>query len=95
MANTTGKHHVVSETERLIHRMLVEPARERQRTAVSKPPGGREAHPDPGVLRHLWGGFEVDCSFVAVRLNQLRRGCEQASWPDARFQQRLQPGRKK
>ena len=60
--------------------MLVEPARERQRTAVSKPPGGREAHSDPGVLRHLWGGFDSDCSFVAVRLNQLRRDHEQASW---------------
>ena len=24
-------------------------------------------------------GFDTDCSFVAVRLNQLRRGCEQAS----------------
>ena len=27
--------------------MLVEPARERQRTAVSKPPGSRETHSDP------------------------------------------------
>ena len=59
--------------------MLVEPARERQRTAVSKPPGSRETHSTPGFLRHPRGGFEVDCSFVAVRPNQLRRGHEQAS----------------
>ena len=54
--------------------MLVEPARERRRTAVSKPLGGRETHSDPGGLGYPRGGVEVDCSFVAVRANRLAGG---------------------
>ena len=44
---------------RLIHRMLVEPARERQRTAVSKPPGGRETHSDPECPQTPTGWFRL------------------------------------
>ena len=51
--------------------MLVEPARERQRTAVSKPLRQPKNRPGLQVLEHPRDGFDTDCSFVAARLNQL------------------------
>ena len=92
-ANRYGNRPPPSQTWRLIHRWgvgqrnslargVAKVSRDSSRLnrpahSASRPPrnpGGRVQ----GIAAAS-GGFEVDCSFVAVRLNQFRRDCVQAS----------------